>query len=549
MWVSRDQGAGWPISLRSARPIDLLRVPQASAAGPGGLQPERGAERRSWWVMASMVGGSRGVVQGAGPVVVVAATAVILAGCGSAAGRQSPPGGVGGTAAAVPRVTVAPSRWLSQGQRVRVIVTGFPTETRVFLSECAPVRGSVTRISRRGCGMGHASQRFLVTGRRGTAEGRFAVQVVAATGPPGSRVAKCWPSCKLVATTGRMGGAGAVVAYAVIRFGQRRRPPLPAARAPASAPFTVLSRVRVPGRAWLVLAAGRMLYALSVAGRGFVITRVDPAAGRAGPARPMTQVAGMGLGGGLLWVARRAPSPRGGTPSVVALNPATLAVVHTVALPQQPGWGPSPIAYAGGLIWVAGTRSLIAINPATAALAATVPLARAARTGGFTSVAASPDGVALWTTEGSPGGGPLSVQLRDARTGEVLAASKGPAASLGAAQIAAANNHAWLAVATGLLGRYLRISRRAGPLAQTRPKERHVFANGIAVYLAGRQLWILDAMTGSIACAADSTGRILAAAYDTGMDISDLAPLAPGRLALPINGKILIVRPKPACRP
>jgi hypothetical protein len=55
----------------------------------------------------------------------------------------------------------------------------------------------------------------------------------------------------------------------------------------------------------------------------------------------MAGVAGMGFVGRLLWVARRAPSARSGTPSVVALNPATLTVVHTVALPQQPGWDPA----------------------------------------------------------------------------------------------------------------------------------------------------------------------------------------------------------------
>jgi hypothetical protein len=254
----------------------------------------------------------------------------------------------------------------------------------------------------------------------------------------------------------------------------------------------------------------------------------------------------MGFGSGLLWVIRRPQSPHGTAPSLLALNPATLAIVHAVALPQQPGWGPSRIAYAGGLIWIAGTRSLIAISPATAAVAKTVPVGS---TGGFTGIAASPDGTSLWTTEASAGGGPVAVQRRDPHTGAVLAAVHGPAAALGGAQIAAASDRAWLAYWTGMQGGYTQVVDRDGQLAETPPPERHRFTNGIEVYLAGRHLWILDGMTGSIACATDTTGRILAAVYDTAMSISDLAPLAPARLALPIDGKVLIVRPKPPCGP
>jgi hypothetical protein len=309
----------------------------------------------------------------------------------------------------------------------------------------------------------------------------------------------------------------------------------------------VLARIGVPGRAWQVLAAGGSLYCLSLQGStGMVITRVDPATGRAGPSRRVAGVTAMAFGGGLLWAAERSPAPRRGRPALVALNPVTLAVVHTVAVPQPLGWGLSGIAYAGGLIWAAGMHALTAVSPATAAVTATVPLGTS---GYFTGVAAPPGGTVLWSTEGGPGGGLIAVQARNPRTGAVLAATKGPAAGIAGAQIAAATGHAWLAYPTGMLGGYVKVAEHAGRLIEIPPREHHVFANGIGVYLAGRHLWILDAMTGSIACASGATGRILAAVYDTAMNISDLAALAPGRLAMPINGKVLIARPKPACGP
>ncbi len=490
--------------------------------------------------MVSMVGGSRGAARGLGLMLAAGVTASVLAGCGPAISGAVP----SAHRHAAASIAVEPSRWLSQGQRVQVAVRGFPPHVKVFVSECARLTG----ISPLGCGTLRASHLFLVTNGRGAAEGRFVVQVVAATGPAGSRMAKCWPGCTLVATTGAPAYAAGVVADAVIRFGERHPPPPPSSRVPATAPFTVLASIRVPGRAWQVLAAGGRLYSLSVAGAtGFEITRVGPVTGRVGPSRRVAGVAGMGFGGGLLWVIRHPPSSHGAAPSLLALNPATLAIVHTVALPQQPGWGPSRIAYAGGLIWIAGTHSLIAINPATMTLAETVPVGS---TGGFTGIAASPGGTALWTTEATPGGGgPVAVQRRDPHTGTALAAINGPAGSLGGAQIAAASDRAWLAYWTGMQGGYTQVVDRDGRLAGTPPPERHRFANGIEVYLAGRRLWILDGMTGSIACASDTTGRILAAVYDTAMSVSDLAPLAPARLALPINGKVLIVRPKPPCGP
>jgi len=154
-------------------------------------------------------------------------------------------------------------------------------------------------------------------------------------------------------------------------------------------------------------------------------------------------VIALAFGRGMLWVVRQAQAPH--PLPVLALDPATLAIRHSVALPDRPGWGGQDAAYAGGLIWVAGASELMAIDPMTARLAATVPLGTPRSTGGFTSVAAAPGGTVLWTTEGTSGGGPIGVQRRDPRTGAVLESAAGPAVGIGAARIAAAPGHAWLA--------------------------------------------------------------------------------------------------------
>jgi hypothetical protein len=256
----------------------------------------------------------------------------------------------------------------------------------------------------------------------------------------------------------------------------------------------------------------------------------------------------------MLWVVRQAPAPHAPPLPALALDPATLAIRHSVALPDEPGWGGQDVAYAGGLIWVAGTRKLMAIDPVTARLVTTVPLGTVAATGGFTSVAAPPGGTALWTTEGTSGGGPIGVQRRDRRTGAVLESAAGPVSGIGAARIAAAPAHAWLAYATGMLGSYFRAEAPAvgtpGRLAeaqpQRNPRARDVFSNGVRVYLAST-LWILDG--NSISCAAETTGRILSQVQGSSGSAGDLVPLAAGHLALAWNGQILITAPRPPCGP
>jgi hypothetical protein len=329
----------------------------------------------------------------------------------------------------------------------------------------------------------------------------------------------------------------------------RTSPPLPAV--PAKAPFSTVRWIRVPGGAGQAVTGAGALFTdsaedASSASTATLITRVDLATGQVGPATRIDGESGMAFGGGLLWVGR-GTQPTSAGMTVLALDPATLAVRYTVALRQPPSFGTEQLAYAGGLVWVATERTLIAIDPATARMVADVPIPGASAQD-FVHVAASADGSALWVTENSGGGGPISVQQRDPRTGAVLAATSGPAIGLGGAQIAAADTSAWLAFATGMLGGYFEAASKAGHLTETRPPRASFgFTNAVRVYLPGRQLWITDAMTGTIACASSATGRILAAVHGSGLLPTDIEPVGTRRIALLVNGDILVARPKQAC--
>ncbi len=314
---------------------------------------------------------------------------------------------------------------------------------------------------------------------------------------------------------------------------------------PANAVFTIWRRLGPPDTAQRLVAAGGALFIQSGGNTVATITRVDPATGKSGPAVRLAHVAGMTFGGGLLWIACRVDQ-LSGRESVVALSPGSLKIRHVLSLTVGRVLNTSPLAYAGGRLWAITRRGLVAIDPATGRPVRTVPVA-ADRQFYFLNVAASAGGAALWTTEGPGGGGLIAVQLRSPGTGAVLAAASGPAVGIAGAQIAAAGQHAWLAYATGMLGGYLRAAA-AGPgvIAESRPPGRAEFSNSIQVYLAGHQLWLTDGMADLVACASAATGRILAAAHGVGA-VSDLAPLPAGRLALIIQGQVLVVTPKPAC--
>jgi hypothetical protein len=101
-----------------------------------------------------------------------------------------------------------------------------------------------------------------------------------------------------------------------------------------------------------------------------------------------------------------------------------------------------------------------------------------------------------------------------------------------------------------MAGGYFQAVSAAGQLTEIRPPPGPIgFTNSVRVYLVGQQLWITDAMTGTIACASSTTGRILAVVRRNGLLPAGIEPATSGRLALLLNGEILLARPKQACEP
>lgn len=328
----------------------------------------------------------------------------------------------------------------------------------------------------------------------------------------------------------------------------KAKPTTTPAVVPADAPFTVEDRIDVDGAPVQMVATDTGLFVTTCCkeggGRTLSISRIDPASGRVTATVDRGDVRGLALAGEYLWASVGGDAER---PTIVAMDPANLAVRRTVNLP-----GPaSTLAAAGGRLWAAGQEALYSIDPATGTVQHTVHIDNPyATSGGFPFVAAAPDGAVLWTSEGRPGGGPVKVQVRDPRTGNVIASTDNGTGSANGAQIAAADDHAWLGFPTGMLGSYSRVDidgTRLRPMARAATGEDdRPFANGITVHLADGQLWILDAMSGSVACADETTGRIIARSRVDGLG-SSLAVLGPNRLSVGAGDKVLIVQPKPVC--
>lgn len=437
-------------------------------------------------------------------------------------------------------VSVRPSTGLANGQKVTIVFTGFQPGEKVYFSECA----TLATITAQGCGGQLAGQVFMVADAGGGGVVLAPVHAGSVDGPPGEiDGAACTPDCLLVATDTR------TTTYSPISFGPQPPTPSTEVPVPADAPFTVIRRVPLQQRPIQTFAAAGNLYTIGCRDcrieTGQTLTRIDPATGAVGPTIDLPGASELAYAGQRLWVARGGLDDAGepmAPPSLVALDPTTLSVRRTVALPERPGG----LATAGGLVWVAGINAIRAIDPSTAAVVRTVTVDNKGAPGGYyVSLAASPDGRTLWTGTGTYGGGPATLAVRDPVTGVVRASS---IQNLGLSlSIAAADDHAWLAFSTGMLGAFVREDVRNGHIVQTVVGPFNRFANGINVHLLNGQLWILDGMTGTVACDQDSNGDALTAAQ---LELPDdsLSAVSPDRLAIIVNGQLLIVKPKSACQ-
>ena len=430
-------------------------------------------------------------------------------------------------------LSLSPSQGLRPGMRVTVHVHGFPVGVRVFVSQCA----DAGQVNPSGCGGGPQA----ITDVHGNVDLPFTL-LPEASSAGGGQLVKCVSGCMLMASTGA--GEHPVTASVPLDFAEPA--PSPVNGSPSRLPFTVLRTVPVHASTRRLVAAGGALFAWGTTGNGSIVVRVDPATGQVGPSTRVDGVSDLAFAGGLLWVARGARGTDNQpvtTPSLLALDPATLAVRHTVPTTDLPGH----LAVAGGRLWVAGMHGLTAVDPATGRMVRTVPVDNpGAANGGLIDIAASADGTALWTSEGHPGGGAVPVQLRDPDTGVVLASSPGVGDAVFSAQIAAADDHAWLIYPTGMMATYTGVQRHGDQLVARAPNAREggaSYVNSLQATLIGDRLWLGDGHSITVADASDGT-RLAEVPFET----ADFAVtgLPDGQIALARDSDVLIVQPSVA---
>lgn len=250
----------------------------------------------------------------------------------------------------------------------------------------------------------------------------------------------------------------------------------------------------------LVTASTRALYALGV-DTSLLRVQIDPLAVTAKttlsnfPDSPFdVNVAAFGLGA--LWAAAG---------NLVRLNPTTLTVAARFALPEPA----LVVLVAGGTLWVGTPASLLAVNPATGAVVHVDPL-------GYrpAAMAASPNGRTLYVLGDKQGAANPDAVLSsfDSATGTLLGertlgkwtAVDGLAATKDGAWISLMNVNHGTPSATITLYRGTSLVRGA---------QIHLPTQGAATvaYVADHVLWLIDGRgTTKTKCASPTTGRIRA---------------------------------------
>ena len=121
-----------------------------------------------------------------------------------------PPHFVSPTVVTDPKVTVTPNTDLKDGQDVKVSVSGFGENGKVFLSECDHAEDANVL----GCGPQLAAQPFIITGTDRSGSATFVVSGSAATEPyDTTSVEPCTTLCVIVATQGDGAWAVAPIAF------------------------------------------------------------------------------------------------------------------------------------------------------------------------------------------------------------------------------------------------------------------------------------------------------------------------------------------------
>jgi len=327
--------------------------------------------------------------------------------------------------------------------------------------------------------------------------------------------------------------------------------------------FRIIREVKIRDGATGLLYANEALFTWSdVGGQATdIVTRIDLASARVTATASLAAVDGS-FAGDLLWLTTYAGTPGSRSPSeVVALNPTTLAVVHTLPIPGAAryfdGSGQDSIAAAGGLIWVFGADTLYGIDPATATIVRRVPTppppdGDQVGDGEYQiAIGAPPDRKALWSAESPDGGGYDALQVRNPQSGAVIDSSTNSVSSVGETHFVATDTYAWLAYGTGMSGSYLKVDNQPGlPPAVTYAGIGG--SNAISVSIAADDLWVYDPETHRSACVDPANGAILEKAV---VQLDGVSPLPHGEIAVisqvgqSTASTVAVANPQPTCAP
>ncbi len=179
-------------------------------------------------------------------VAVTVAVAIPLALTG---GRSRPVTVISGGGAAV---TASPSDQLTNGQRVKVTVKGFPPDQQVTLAECP----SPTMIPGVPCSSA-PTQGVLTTDRSGSASGTFVVEYAPAGFTKAFGEPKCAPQCLLVATSTTSSATPAISATTTLTFASLPLTPPPTGNTPEPSGFGVAAASFItPAQGWVLGSTG-----------------------------------------------------------------------------------------------------------------------------------------------------------------------------------------------------------------------------------------------------------------------------------------------------
>lgn len=149
----------------------------------------------------------------------IMALVAVTAGCTDSSSRPGPSQSSSTPSVATGHLSVAPAGHLRDGQRVTVRLSGFASDSRIRLSECA----GPAAVHRHGCGLQTAQQPFVDLDDQGSGRARFVVTAYAADGPAGrGRLVACRQRCRLEAIAVSRNGE-ATIATERLGFGRSVR--------------------------------------------------------------------------------------------------------------------------------------------------------------------------------------------------------------------------------------------------------------------------------------------------------------------------------------